>query len=356
MSDFDFDRTHSGIAVTRRYARTSDDRTEDQVRNDVMFQDIMAHADFWFGFATLCCAPVFYLRAPIAAGITAILALVFSLDPEGSSTVRSGVDMTVVFVIYMAGMLGVVCVTYYAVLFGVVDAANRGKGIQGFLGLEGMPQQKQIGLASEQQVFAAIGAVPGTRAVGMFGIWTLAWFVIEVVLIGLGIVFTGWVQWVLGLVALVIVALGLMKTLQKRAISQAVNFRISELAAKRVQNGLVQGPLADLAQIQKAKRQVSLQRAKRMNALIVTGTDAVLAILLSVALLSMRVDHLGVEIFVIVTFVTSGVWMMIFGHMTGQGGPGEHAHPDDDSSLIFQERMTIAEALQQARRQNGTRP
>lgn len=312
-----------GLAVPARYDRARDDRREEERVRDVSFQDFVTHADYWIGIVCVLCA-----------------ALMFS---------DNGFILAVIF---FAGLAGSGWLFFLGLLTGILYNTANGDGLRSFLNDAGMPAQAAGLMPSE--VGQNLPSV--TRGVGVAGWVLLGWFLVEAVLIILGIYFTGWIQYLLGLIAFVWAAAGLIRGLGVTAASNAMQARMRAKAEDQIAHGLAGAKIQnDPHKARKMKVAAEATAKKHRQLLMLTVTDISLSAFLAIAcvILDSPVPWSGPV--VVSAYLCSGFWLIILGRVTGHGRPGHHTHPDDhaqeefDKSVI--ERKSVAELLEQARKE-----
>lgn len=306
------------IHVPKRFDQAKDDRDETQRQNDTTVQDFITHADFWIGVACLSCVFLSYFDGPL---------------------IRS-----FIFVIGLASMSWLVVL---GLLTGMLYKTNQGAGIKSFLA----PDQSAPALPSDQGPQGEV-----TRAAGFVGIVFLVWFLVEAVLIVAGIYYTGWVQYVLGAIALAWAAAALVRGLSSIAVNNAMKARVRAMAAEEVKNGnaakLIQ---EDPVTAKRAQAKADATAHMHRQLLILTIADFSLAAAQGFVCVMMNEPYVWIGPVTVASFLCAGLWMMLLGKVTGHGNPGHHVHPMDKSEETFEKQKanqkSIAELLEEARRE-----
>lgn len=321
---FQIGSTHK-IAIAPPRDRTATDECHGSRRNDQIRQDIATHLDFWVGVAALVCSPYPLFKAQMIA----------------IEWIPNQAVATAGLAVYAIGVIGFLALIYYGVLFGIVNDNRRGKGTDSIFMANGDPNPFQAEIDAATPADRCVGG----RAVGLSSAWLFAWFTIEAVLIFFGIVVTGWLQWLLGAIAFVIIVVALITSLNRRAERNAVDAAIQMAAAAKVERGgIAPRTQAEIARDRKAEIAANKEAMKQKRMTVLTIIDFSLAVLGAFSLYTMSWGALWAEALASLWFMMCGIWLMFVGHTTGYGNPGgdEHYERDDHADFVRQRSVVRA--------------
>lgn len=312
---------------------------------DRWLQDLVTHADMWIGVACFVGALVYAVPDRVDQGVTFFacliaiaalnwrsLAVIASLTGIATST---GTLLALGYTTFPA-MAFAACMaagTWLVVLgflTGIIDKTNRSKGFDPITGGASEPEPVP-------ETTTAAGVSMDLLILG-------GTFLIEVVLVFLGMYFEGWLQILFGFIGLVFLVNALMRALNDKALRRSIMDKAiaAAMAMPRTQ-------LSIIARSQVAKESADDGASKRRRMMILTVMDFSLATICFVGCLAIHADHDLAPYVVFVALVSGGLWMIFLGKATGHGDPG-HLEPHGLAYDIKPAR-SIAEVLAEVQKE-----